>query len=109
MLDASLQKTETAVRKGLCRLEGGQDTAEYVLIIILFALAFTAGLMVWERSLRSSYEGAGDCIAATTYRGGGSAGLPVAGRGREADGNGQETDGKARSERRTSPRCPPQR
>ncbi len=49
--------------------EDGQDTTEYVLVIILLALAFAAGMMVWSRSVNGAYGGAGDCIAATTSTG----------------------------------------
>ena len=51
------------------RAEDGQDTTEYVLVIILLALAFAAGMMVWSRSVNGAYGGAGDCIAATTSTG----------------------------------------
>jgi hypothetical protein len=44
-------------------LESGQDTTEYVLLIILFALAFTVGLMVWTRSVEGAYNGTAECIA----------------------------------------------
>ena len=49
--------------------EEGQDTTEYVLIIILLALAFAAGMMVWSRSVNGAYGGAGDCLAVTTSTG----------------------------------------
>ncbi len=52
------------------RSEDGQDTTEYVLVIILLALAFTVGMMVWSRSVNGAYGGAGDCVAATTSTGG---------------------------------------
>ena len=52
------------------RSEDGQDTTEYVLVIILLALAFAVGMMVWSRSVNGAYGGAGDCVAATTSTGG---------------------------------------
>ena len=51
MLGESLQETQPAVQRAPRNFESGQDTTEYVLIIILFALAFTAGMLVWTRSV----------------------------------------------------------
>ena len=68
-----LQEKEPAVR-GARRLESGQDTAEYVLIIILLALAFTSGMMVWAKSVQGGYEGGADCIAANTGQGAANSG-----------------------------------
>ncbi len=63
-----LQEKEPAVCT-VRRLENGQDTTEYVLIIILLALAFTLGMMVWAKSVQGGYEGGADCIAASTGQG----------------------------------------
>ncbi len=69
-----LQEREPAVRT-IRRLESGQDTAEYVLIIILLALAFTSGMMVWAKSVQGGYQGGADCIASSAGRNSGS-GVP---------------------------------
>jgi hypothetical protein len=59
------------------RSDDGQDTTEYVLVIILLALAFTAGMMVWTRSVNGAYEEAEECIAyAASTDGGASRGTP---------------------------------
>ena len=75
------------------RSEDGQDTTEYVLVIILLALVLTAGIMVWSRSVDGAYGGVGDCIAGTTSTG--AVMLPGArrtvGRPDEATGTGAET------------------
>lgn len=55
MSGSNLQHKESAARSSL-RLENGQDTTEYVLIIILLVLAFTLGALVWTKSVQGSYR-----------------------------------------------------
>ncbi len=46
------------------RSEGGQDTTEYVLVIILLAFVFIVGMMVWSKSVNGAHGEAEDCSAA---------------------------------------------
>ena len=39
-----------------------QDTVEYVLLVLLIALATTAGIMTFADALRASYQEASDCL-----------------------------------------------
>jgi hypothetical protein len=98
----SLQETQPAVQRAPLRLESGQDTTEYVLLIILFALAFTAGMMVWTRSVEGSYGGAAECIASSVNPESGPSGTPLAQGGDqyESRGNGPARPGRG---------CPPDR
>lgn len=68
MPNGILQERKPAVR-GTRRLDNGQDTAEYVLIVILLVLAFTSGMMVWAKSVQGGYPGGANCVAQTTERG----------------------------------------
>lgn len=98
----SLQEKQPAVRRAPPRLESGQDTTEYVLIIILFALAFTAGMMVWTRSVEGAYHGTTECIAASVDADNGSSGTPLARGGDQYENvdTGQDRPGRG---------CPPVR
>ncbi len=98
----SLQEKQPAVRRAPPSLASGQDTTEYVLIIILFALAFTAGMLVWTRSVEGSSSGTADCIASSVDAESGSSGTPLARGGdqHENDDTGQNRPGR---------RCPPVR
>ncbi len=46
------------------RSEGGQDTTECVLVIILLVFAFIVGMMVWSKSVNGAHGEAEDCSAA---------------------------------------------
>ena len=98
----SLQETQPAVQRAPRNFESGQDTTEYVLIIILFALAFTAGMLVWTRSVEGSYSGAAECTASSVNSESGPSGTPLARGGDqyESDGTGQDRPGRG---------CPPVR
>jgi hypothetical protein len=98
----SLQETQRAAQRAPRNFESGQDTTEYVLIIILFALAFTAGMLVWTRSVEGSYNGTAECIASSIYPESGPSGTPLARGGDqyENDGTGQDRPGRG---------CPPVR
>ena len=98
----SLQEKQPAVRRAPPSLVSGQDTTEYVLIIILFALAFTAGMLVWTRSVEGSSSGTADCIASSVDAESGSSGTPEARGGDQYEngGSGQDRSGR---------RCPPVR
>ncbi len=98
----SLQEKQPAVRRAPPSLVSGQDTTEYVLIIILFALAFTAGMLVWTRSVEGSSSGTADCIASSVDAESGSSGTPLARGGdqHENDDTGQNRPGRG---------CPPVR
>jgi hypothetical protein len=91
-----LQEKQPAVRREPPSLESGQDTTEYVLIIILFALAFTAGMMVWTRSVEGAYNGASECIASSVNPENGPSGTPLARGGDhyEYDGTGVDRPGR---------------
>ena len=102
MSGENLQETQPAVQRVPRNFESGQDTTEYVLIIILFALAFTAGMMVWTRAVEGSYNGAAECIASSVDPESGPSGTPLARGGDqyESDGTGQDRPGRG---------CPPVR
>lgn len=102
MLDAILQEKEPAVRERRRRLEAGQDTTEYVLIIILFALAFTTGFVVWTRSVNGSYDSASECLAWS------AAEAPPPGTPLADDERGEADDGQGVGDR-SRRRCPPSR
>ncbi len=99
MSGANLQEMEPAVRGLPLRLEAGQDTAEYVLLIILFALAFTAGFVVWRQSVNDSYDSDEDCVAWSAAEAPTSGTLPADEVGEPDDSSGQED--------RLRRRCPP--
>lgn len=90
----SLQETQPAVQRAPRSLESGQDTAEYVLIIILFALAFTAGMMVWTKSVEGSYSGTAECVASTVRAERGPSGTPLAQEGEQDQERGTGRDGR---------------
>jgi hypothetical protein len=103
----SLKETQPAVQRAPRNFESGQDTTEYVLIIILFALAFTAGMLVWTHSVEGSYHGAADngaaeCIASSVNPESGPSGTPLTHGGDqyESAGTGQDRPGRG---------CPPVR
>jgi Flp pilus assembly pilin Flp len=68
------------------RSDRGQDAVEYVLLVILIALAITAGIMALANSIDHSYNDAAACIANPTQGGsqgkGGGQGLPGQGKGK---------------------------
>ncbi len=43
----------------LWRDDSGQDTTEYVLLVLLVALAVTAGMLVLATSINNSFDSAG--------------------------------------------------
>ena len=45
--------------KTLWRDDSGQDTTEYVLLVLLVALAVTAGMLVLATSINNSFDAAG--------------------------------------------------
>ena len=45
--------------KTLWRDDSGQDTTEYVLLVLLVALAVTAGMLVLSTSINNSFDAAG--------------------------------------------------
>ncbi len=45
--------------KTLWRDDSGQDTTEYVLLVLLVALAVTAGMLVLATSINNSFDSAG--------------------------------------------------
>lgn len=102
MSGESLQETQPAVQRAPRNFESGQDTTEYVLIIILFALAFTAGMLVWTRSVEGSNSRAAECIASSVDPESGPSGTPLAREGDqyESDSTGQGRPGRG---------CPPVR
>jgi hypothetical protein len=97
-----LQEKQPAVQKASSSFDSGQDTTEYVLIIILFVLAFTTGLLVWTRSVEGSYGESADCISSSVGPETGSSGTPLARRGDqyEIEGAGRDRPGRE---------CPPDR
>ena len=100
MLGENLQETQPADRRALRFLDSGQDTTEYVLIIILFAFAFTAGMLVWSRSVEGSYSGTADCVASAVGSEERPPGTPL------AQGGDQYEDRNAGQEGRAQIRCP---
>ena len=96
----SLQETQPANRRALRFLDSGQDTTEYVLIILLFALAVTAGMLVWSRSVEGSYSGTADCVASAVRAEERPPGTPL------AQGGDQYEDRNAGQEGRPDKRCP---
>lgn len=98
----SLQEKQPAVGRASSSFESGQDTTEYVLIIILFALAFTTGMLVWTRSVEGSYGGDADCVASAVDPEIDSSGTPPARRGGQY---GSDSAGRVRPDRG----CPPVR
>ncbi len=48
--------------RGLRRCARAQDAVEYVLLVLLIALASTAGMMMFADALGDSYEDATDCL-----------------------------------------------
>jgi hypothetical protein len=88
----SLQEKQAAIRREPPSLESGQDTTEYVLIIILFALSFTAGMMVWTRSVEGAYNKASECIASSVDPENGPSGTPLARGGGHHENDGTRID-----------------
>ena len=97
-----LQENRPAVQRAARNFESGQDTTEYVLIIILFALAFTTGMMVWARSVEGSYNGAVECIASSADPESAPSGTPLARGGDQYASDRTGTDRPGRG-------CPPVR
>ena len=83
----NLPEQQPAERRSPPCLESGQDTTEYVLIIILFALAFTLGMMVWTRSVEGAYNGTAECIASSLDSESGPSGTALARRGEYKTGD----------------------
>ncbi len=50
------------VLRRLLACRRGQDTVEYILLILLIALATTAGIMTFANALGTSYAEAADCL-----------------------------------------------
>ncbi len=48
-----------ALFKTLWSDDSGQDTTEYVLLVLLVALAVTAGMLVLSTSINNSFDAAG--------------------------------------------------
>jgi Flp pilus assembly pilin Flp len=46
----------------LWRDDSGQDTTEYVLLVLLVALAVTAGMLVLATSINNSFDSAGSVL-----------------------------------------------
>lgn len=88
----SLLEQQPAARRSPPSLESGQDTTEYVLIIILFALAFTTGMMVWTRSVEGAYHGTADCIASALEPESSPSGTPLARGGDQYENGGSGLD-----------------
>ncbi len=63
-----------ALFKTLWRDDSGQDTTEYVLLVLLVALAVTAGMMLLATDINESFGEAGSVLdtAPTPSIGGGS-------------------------------------
>ena len=52
-----------ALIQTLWRDDSGQDTTEYVLLVLLVALAVTAGMIVLATNINSAFQDAADCLA----------------------------------------------
>ncbi len=48
--------------KTLWRDDSGQDTTEYVLLVLLVALAVTAGMIVLATEINEAFSEAGNCL-----------------------------------------------
>ncbi len=48
--------------QGLRRCARAQDTVEYVLLVLLIALATTAGILIFADALGASYQEASECL-----------------------------------------------
>jgi Flp pilus assembly pilin Flp len=46
----------------LWRDDSGQDTTEYVLLVLLVALAVTAGMIVLATEINAAFSEAGNCL-----------------------------------------------
>ncbi len=46
----------------LWRDDSGQDTTEYVLLVLLVALAVTAGMIVLATNINNAFDDAADCL-----------------------------------------------
>ncbi len=44
--------------------DSGQDTTEYVLLVLLVALAVTAGMIVLATNINDAFDDAGKCLEA---------------------------------------------
>jgi len=51
-----------ALFQTLWRDDSGQDTTEYVLLVLLVALAVTAGMIVLATSINNSFDSAGNVL-----------------------------------------------
>ncbi len=51
-----------ALFRTLWRDDSGQDTTEYVLLVLLVALAVTAGMLVLSTSINSAFDNAATCL-----------------------------------------------
>ncbi len=51
-----------ALLERLWRDDSGQDTTEYVLLVLLVALAVTAGMLVLATSINNSFDEAGSLL-----------------------------------------------
>ncbi len=51
-----------ALFQTLWRDDSGQDTTEYVLLVLLVALAVTAGMIVLATSINNSFDEAGSLL-----------------------------------------------
>jgi Flp pilus assembly pilin Flp len=49
--------------KTLWRDDSGQDTTEYVLLVLLVALAVTAGMILLATEINGAFSDASDCLA----------------------------------------------
>lgn len=96
------QEKQSAVPGAARMLESAQDVTEYVLIILLFALAITASMLVWRRSLEGAYGGTADCFASSVRSERGVSGTPVARGGDQSESDGADP-------RRPDGGCPPVR
>ncbi len=47
----------------LWRDDSGQDTTEYVLLVLLVALAVTAGMILLATEINGAFSDASDCLA----------------------------------------------
>ncbi len=52
-----------ALFKRLCRDDSGQDTTEYVLLVLLVALAVTAGMLLLATEINNAFSDAGNVLS----------------------------------------------
>jgi Flp pilus assembly pilin Flp len=60
------RKVMQALLKALWTDESGQDTTEYVLLVVLIALAVTLGMGVLATSVNNAFSNAGSVVDAGT-------------------------------------------